>query len=160
MKDIKQFDLIKRLAIRYGVMMTLALVGFFFLMKAFGLEHNLELRALNLFILCCFVLMAIKKYKKINGQQLVYFKGLLLGVLTSTIGVFTFAIMVTLYITIISPEFMELIREREPFGDFLNPFLIAFTICIEGIASGFLASFALMQYYRPNHVVSSVEEVV
>lgn len=161
MKDTKQNNLIERLALRYGVLMTLALVGFFLLMKAFGLEHNLELRALNIVILFSFVLMAIKHYKKkYRGQNLVYFKGFGLGVLTSAVGVVLFAVLVTLYVTVISPEFMEVIREREPFGDFLNPALIAFTITIEGITSGFLASYALMQYYRPHHVDSPVEEVV
>jgi len=160
MKYLKHVDLIEKLAIRYGVLMAMALAGFFLLMKAFGLEHNLELRTLNIIILFSFVLMAIKKYKKIKDYKLAYFKGFGLGILTSAVGVVVFATLVTLYVTVISPDFMGVIKQREPFGDFLNPALIAFTITIEGMASGFLSTFALLQYYRPNHIIASVEEVV
>ncbi len=151
-------NFIERTAIRFGGLMALALVGFFFLMKAFGLEHNLELRALNIFILFSFVLASIDYYKKRRPKDFVYLKGMGLGLLTSVAGVLMFAVLVVLYITVIDPSFMELIRENEPFGDFLNPALVGFTILIEGIASGFLATYAIMQYYKNSHYVAPVKK--
>lgn len=148
---------IEKLSVRYGILMALALAGYFFLMKAFGLEHNLELRALNLIILVSFVLMAIKKYKNIKGGTLVYLKGLGLGILTTVIGTLSFAIMVVFYVTVVSPEFMEVIVSQEPFGNFLNPFLVGCTIIIEGIASGFLATYGIMQFFKPSRVYASAE---
>lgn len=145
-------------AIRYGGLMALALAGFFLLMKAFGLEHNLELRALNLFILFSFVLMSVDHFKEKKSENFVYLKGMGLGLLTSAVGVLIFATLVILYITIINPSFMEIIRQREPFGDFLNPLLVGCTIVIEGMASGFLATYAIMQYYKKSHFVSPIKK--
>lgn len=150
-------DTIERLSFRYGISMALALAGFFFLMKAFGLEHNLELRAFNLLILGSFVLMAIKQYKKQKNNQVTYLKGLGLGILTTVVGAVSFAIMVVCYISIVNPGFMELIKSQEPFGNFLNPTLVGCTIVIEGIASGCLATYGIMQFFKPSRVFASAE---
>jgi hypothetical protein len=147
---------IERMGVRYGILMSLALVGYFLLMKALNLEHNLELRALNLFILISFVLMAIKRYKQKKEGHLPYLRGIGLGLLTSAVGTISFALLFTVYITVISPEFMEVIRSQETIGTFMNPLLVAFTLTIEGIASGFMVTFGIMQYYKPSH---SVEEM-
>lgn len=157
MKNIKN-NLIENTALKYGGLMALALVGFFLLMKAFGLEHNLELRAINLFILFSFVLISIDRYEKTNPENFVYLKGMGLGLLTSAVGVLIFATLVILYITVINPSFMGVIQENEPFGDFLNPLLVGCTIVIEGMASGFLATYAIMQYYKRSHFVSPVKK--
>lgn len=149
---------IERIGIRYGILMTLALVGYFLLMKAINLEQNLELRVFNLIILTSFVLMAIDRYKKMKGVHLTYLKGVGLGLLTSVIGVFIFASLVLLYVTIIDPAFMEVIQQNEPFGSYLNPLLVSIAILIEGTASGFIASFAIMQYYKVSHMVSTSGE--
>ena len=149
---------IESTAAKYGGLMALALVGFFLLMKAFGLEHNLELRALNLFILFSFVLMSIDNYEKSHPENFAYLKGLGMGLLTAAIGVLSFASLVILYITVINPSFMEIIQQNEPFGDFLNPLLVGCTIVIEGMASGFLATYAIMQYYKRSHFVSPVKK--
>jgi len=151
-------NFIELTAIRFGGLMALALAGFFLLMKAFGLEHNLELRALNIFILFSFVLMSIDHFKKKKPENFVYLKGMGLGLLTAVAGVLMFATLVILYITVLDPSFMELIRENEPFGDFLNPVLVGFTIIIEGTASGFLATYAIMQYYKKSHFVSPIKK--
>ncbi|MDF9795267.1 hypothetical protein OKW21_000530 [Catalinimonas alkaloidigena] len=145
---------IERLGVKYGVLMTLALVGYFLLMKAVNLEQNLELRVFNLIILSSFVLMAIDKYKKKKGLHLTYLKGVGLGLLTSVVGVFVFATLVLLYVTILDPAFMEIIKQNEPFGSYLNPLLVSIAILIEGTASGFIATFAIMQYYKVSHLVS------
>ena len=149
---------IESTAAKYGGLMALALVGFFLLMKAFGLEHNLELRALHLFILFSFVLMSIDNYEKSHPENFAYLKGLGIGLLTAAIGVLSFASLVILYITVINPSFMEIIQQNEPFGDFLNPLLVGCTIVIEGMASGFLATYAIMQYYKRSHFVSPVKK--
>ncbi len=157
MKNYANISETYRLALRFGVLMTLCLVGFFFLMKAFGLEHNLELRALNIIILSSFVYAALKTYKKQNNGQLPYLSGISIGVFTSAVGVVLFAALVFVYITFISPEFMVEIKNQEPFGEFLNPFIVSFTIVFEGMISGLLVSFISLQYLRPSHMSKPVE---
>ena len=148
---------IQKIALKHGILLMLALVGFFFLMKAFGLEHHLELRALNIIILFSFVYSALITYKKRNNNQLPYLAGIQLGIFTSIIGVVSFAALVLIYITVLVPSFMVEIKEQEPFGDFLNPFLVTFTIILEGSFSGFLASYASLQYLRPSRMNKRVK---
>jgi len=150
-------DTIERLSFRYGILMALALAGFFFLMKAFGLEHNLELRAFNLIILVSFILMVVQDFKERKNGKISYLKGLGLGILTTIVGTVSFAIMVVFYVSIVNPSFMEVIQTQEPFGDFLNPLLVGFTIIIEGIASGCLATYGIMQFFKPSRIVASAE---
>ena len=156
MREQTKSETIEQMSFRYGILMALALAGVFFLMKAFGLEHNLSLRAFNLLILASFVFMAIKQYKQNRGGGLSYFKGLGLGILTTVVGAVSFAIMVVYYVTIVAPEFMETIKSQEPIGDFLNPILVGCTIIIEGVASGCLVSYGIMQFFKPSRIVSRV----
>jgi len=157
MEENRKLPEIQKIALKHGILMMLALVGYFFLMKAFGLEHHLELRALNLIILFSFVFTALKTYKKQNNNQLPYLVGIQLGMLTSVIGAISFAGLVFIYVTVLVPDFMVEIREQEPFGQFLNPFLVTFTIIIEGSFSGFLASYASLQYLRPSRMNKRVK---
>ncbi len=150
---------VEHIALRFGTGLTLSLTGFFFLMKAVGLVHNLELRALNILIMFSFLLMAIKYYQNNHKESLTYFKGVGLGLLTALIGSFTFAIFTLVYITILDPQFMQVIVENEPFGQYLNPFMVAVTIFIEGSASGFLLTYAILQWRKTPHFTSPIEKV-
>ncbi len=157
MEENRKLSKIQKIALKHGILMMLALVGFFFLMKAFGLEHHLELRALNLLILFSFIYTALTTYKKQNNDQLPYLAGIQLGMLTSVIGAVSFALLVFLYVTVLVPDFMVEIREQEPFGQILNPYIVALTIVIEGSFSGFLASYASLQYLRPSRMKKRVK---
>ncbi len=157
METTEKTNNVERIGLRYGVLMTLALVGYFLLMKAFGLAEIVELRAFNLVILASFVLISIDRYKRLKGNHMPYLRGIGVGLLTSVIGVFLFSILLLVYITILDPSFMEAIKQNEPFGIHLTPLLVTVAILIEGIASGFIASFAIMQYYKVSHFVSPAE---
>lgn len=150
---------VEHIALRFGLGLAMALTGFFFFMKAIGLVHNLELRALNILIMFSFLLMAIKYYQRNHKETLNYLKGVGLGLLTAIIGSLTFAIFTFIYVSFIDPEFMQLIIEREPFGQYLNPFIVAVTIFIEGSASGFLLTYAILQWRKTPHFSSPIEKV-
>lgn len=45
-----------------------------------------------------------------------------------------------------------MIKENEPFGRYLNPFIVTFMIIFEGMISGLLASYISLQYLRPSHL--------
>lgn len=64
-------------------------------------------------------------------------KGLGQGVLTGIIASILFAIFVFIYTNLLDPEFMQSIIENEPFGSYLNPYIAAVAVAIEGIASRF-----------------------
>ncbi|MGB3179815.1 MAG: DUF4199 domain-containing protein [Cyclobacteriaceae bacterium] len=149
---------IEKVGIKYGLLTCAGLVGYFLLMKAFGFEHQLELRALNLLILGSGVLASIKYFKGHTYHNMTYLRGLGAGLLTSMIAVISFALLVFIYLTFIQPGFMEVIRENEPFGVYLNPYNVTAIIILEGIASGFMCSFAIMQYFKTSHLVNPVDK--
>ncbi|MFA0960697.1 DUF4199 domain-containing protein [Roseivirga sp. BDSF3-8] len=149
---------IERVGIKYGLLTCAGLIGYFLLMKAFNLEHNLELRAFNLIILGSGVLAAVKYFKHHAFHSMTYLRGLGAGMLTSIIAVISFSLLVFIYLSFIQPQFMEVIRNNEPFGLYLNPYNVTAIIVFEGLASGFLLSFAMMQYYKTSHFTNPVDK--
>ncbi|WKV13905.1 DUF4199 domain-containing protein [Marivirga harenae] len=129
-----------------GILVFIGLTAYFLIMNAIGLEHNLELRALNIIIMGAGVFFSIKSIKKKN-ENFDYFKGIGTGMLTAVSSSLAFAIFIFIYL-LSNPEFLQEIKEVEPFGNYLNAFLISFIIIMEGAGSGFFLSFGIMQWYK------------
>jgi hypothetical protein len=129
-----------------GIMVFIGLVAYFLIMKAVGLEHNLGLRAFNIIIMGTGVFYSIKSIKEKN-VDFDYFKGIGTGMMTAVSSSFAFAVFIFIYL-MSSPEFLQEIKTVEPFGNYLNAFLIAFIIIMEGSGSGFFLSFGIMQWYK------------
>jgi hypothetical protein len=129
----------------YGTLITVALIAYFFLMYAFGLVHVIELRLLNLFIMLGGIFMAMKQYKRTHEGHLNYFRGLSIGVATATIGTSTFAVFLLLYLKV-DNSLLQAIIEREPMGRFMNEYIAAAAIMIEGVFSGFTMTYLLLNF--------------
>ena len=143
---------IEYLSISTGLITSASLIAFFFLMKVLGLVHILELRVLNFGFLLFGMTYAIKQFRSKYPEKMTYLKGIGIGLLTSTTAVGTFAIFVLLYTTVINPSFMDVVQANEGLGIHLNPFIISMGIFIEGTASGFLTTYAIMQYLKPSRL--------
>ncbi|MGJ3233930.1 DUF4199 domain-containing protein [Marivirga sp.] len=139
-------DSIEYNGIRGGIAVFIGLVAYFLIMKAVGLEHNLELRAFNLIIMGGGVFFSVKSIKEKN-EDFDYFKGIGTGMLTALSASLAFAIFIFIYL-MSNPEFMKEIKDVEPFGNYLNAFLISFIIIMEGTGSGFFLSYGVMQWYK------------
>ncbi len=129
-----------------GIMVFIGLVAYFLIMNAVGLGHNLELRALNIVIMGGGVLYSIKSIHKKN-PDFDYFKGIGTGMFTALSSSLAFAIFIFIYL-LSNPEFLQEIKNVEPFGNYLNAFLISFIIIMEGTGSGFFLSYCVMQWYK------------
>ena len=138
------------MAIRYGLYTTAGLIAYFLLMKLFGLVHVVELRALNLFVLLAGLILALRAFKRQEGT-IEYLQGIGLGLMTSAIGVVAFSLFVFIYLQM-DPVLMQAIVEKESFGEFLNPYILSFVVALEGTASGFIATFVIMQYLKRSHL--------
>ncbi|MGM0579787.1 MAG: DUF4199 domain-containing protein [Bacteroidota bacterium] len=129
-----------------GILVFIGLVVYFLIMNVVGLVHNLELRALNIFIMGAGVFYSIKSIKEKN-EEFNYFKGIGTGMLTAVVSSLTFSIFIFIYL-LSNPDFLQEIKNVEPFGNYLNAFLISFIIIMEGSGSGFFLSFGIMQWYK------------
>ncbi len=138
---------IDTLGVRYGLYTAIALISYFLLMQLVGLAYILELRILNLVIVLAGILMAIDKYRSVSNQQMEYLTGYGIGSSTTVVSVVIFSIFLGFYLSF-DHEFMNHIRSTALMGRYLDPATAAFTVLGEGLSSGVIASFALMQWYK------------
>lgn len=140
-----------RIPENYGLRLAAGLILYFVAMKALDLAHIIELRLLNLFILVAAIWFALKKFKNTHHQHLNYFRGLATGVGTGAIGSILFALFMFVYMTVDS-SMMQAIIDKDPMGRYLNPYMAAFIIALEGVFSGLLVSFVLINYVDTDDV--------
>lgn len=137
----------KRIPENYGIRIAVGVIAFFLFMKLVGLFHIVELRVLNVFILVAGIYLALKKFKATHEGHIHYFRALVVGVATGAIASFIFAIFLFVYVTVDS-SFMVWLQENEPMGRFLNPYIVSFIVALEGIFSGLLVTFVLINYLQ------------
>ena len=129
----------------YGTLIALTLIVYFFVMYAAGLVHVIELRLLNLLIMLAGIYFAMKQYKRTHAAHLNYFRGLSVGVYTAVIGATTFAAFLLVYLKI-DHNLMRHIIENEPMGHYLNEYVAAAVVALEGTFSGFTMTYLLLNY--------------
>jgi hypothetical protein len=135
-----------RIPENYGLRIAAGLTVDFIIMRFAGLLHTVELRMFNLVILVVGIYFALKKFKQTHEDHLNYFRALVTGVTTGAIGSLGFAAFFWVYVSFIDPELMQFIIENEPMGRFLNPYISAFIVALEGVFSGLLVTFILINY--------------
>ncbi|MGC3944225.1 MAG: DUF4199 domain-containing protein [Chryseolinea sp.] len=140
-----------RIAENYGLRIAVALIAYFFLMQLLDLAHNAELRLFNLIILTVGIWAALRKFKATHTDRLNYFRGLIMGVATGAVASIVFGLFLFLYMQLDS-SFMEAIRTREPMGRYLNPYMAAFIVALEGFFSALLMTFILLNWVTTDQV--------
>lgn len=151
---MKYFNHPERIPENYGLRIAGGLILFFMLMKVTGLAHHAELRLLNLFILVAGVYFALRKFKNTHEERLNYFRALITGVATGAIGSIVFGVFLFLYMSLDS-EMMQGIITNEPMGRYLNPYIASFIVTLEGMFSGLLVTFVLINYVTTDEVSRS-----
>lgn len=144
-------DNIEHTSLRYGLYTMGGLILYFLSMRLIGLHQIVELRAFNLIIMVFGVVYAINNFRKNHSGPFTYFKGIGLGTLTVSISVLGFALFLFIYLSFIDTAFLTYIKTNEPFGEYLNPFVIAAVIILEGCISGYFVAFTTMQYLKTAH---------
>jgi glucose uptake protein GlcU len=129
----------------YGLRIAGGLIAYFLVMKVIGLSHHVELRLLNLVILVAGVYYALKKFKETHGKHINYFRALATGVATAAIGSLGFALFMFLFMKL-DASMMQSIIDNEPMGRYLNAYMAAFIVALEGVFSGLLVTFVLINY--------------
>jgi hypothetical protein len=135
----------------YGLRIAAGLILYFVIMVVTGLSHHVELRLLNLLILISGVYFALKKFKQTHGAQLNYFRALITGVSTAAIGSVIFAAFLFLFMKF-DTGLMQSVIDNEPMGRYLNAYMAAFIVALEGVFSGLLVTFILINYVATDEV--------
>lgn len=140
-----------RIPENYGLKIAGGLIVYFVIMKAAGLGHHVELRLLNLVILVAGIFMALKKFKQTHEDHLNYFRGLIMGVATGGVGSLLFGVFLFIYMKL-DASMMESIIANEPMGRYLNAYMAAFIVVLEGFFSGLLVTFVLLNWVDTDDV--------
>ena len=136
----------KRIPENYGLKIAAGLIIYFMIMKFAGLLYTVELRMGNFVFLTAGIYYALKKFKATHDDHMNYFRALVTGVATAAIGSIIFAAYFWVYVSFIDTAFMQHIIDNEPMGRFLNPYISAFIVALEGVFSGLLVTFILINY--------------
>jgi hypothetical protein len=140
-----------RIPENYGLKTAAGLVVYFLAMQLIDKHHHVELRLLNLIILSVGIYYALKKFKNTHEHHMNYFRGLIVGVATSAIASVLFGAFLFIYMKI-NPSLLQSIQENEPMGHYLNEYMSAFIVALEGVFSGLLVTFVLMNYVDSDEV--------
>ena len=140
-----------RIPENYGLRIAAGLIAYFIIMRMIDLGHHVELRLLNLVILTAGIYLALKKFKLTHTDHLNYFRGLIMGVATGGIASLVFGLFLFVYMQLDS-EMMQSIIDNEPMGRYLNPYMSAFIVVLEGFFSGLLVTFVILNWVTTDEV--------
>lgn len=140
-----------RISENYGLRIAAGLIAFFLVMQLIGLGHHVELRLVNLVILTVGIYAGLKKFKSTHTDHLNYFRGLIMGVATGGIGSLVFGLFLFIYMKL-DASFMQSIIDNEPMGRYLNAYMSAFIVVLEGFFSGLLVTFVILNWVTTDEV--------
>ncbi|WP_276372555.1 hypothetical protein [Chryseolinea sp. H1M3-3] len=143
--SIKIFQYARRIPEIYGTFIALGLIFYFFIAYFAGFLHVIEYRLLNLVIMSIGIYYSLKQFKRTHSGNLDYFKALIIGVSSAFIGTSTFVLFLFLYLKI-DTALMQAIIENEPMGPYLNTYIATFAVWLEGIFSGLIMTFILINF--------------
>jgi len=145
-----------RIPENYGIRTAAGLIIYFVAMNLLGFGHLTELRLLNFIILIAGIYFGLKKFKETHGQHINYFRALVTGVAIGAIGSVVFALFMFAYMKL-DAGMMQAIIDNDPtgMGRYLNAYMAAFIVALEGFFSGLLVTFVLINYMTTDEVGQS-----
>lgn len=147
MSHLKQS--INEIGIRAGLYTCAAFIGYFLLMKLFGLNSVPQLRYFNFFILVGGIYYSYRQLHPEN-RGIPFLSGFGLGMLVTGLSVSLFSAFLYTYLMFIDPNLMAALKANMPdmFGEHLTPFYVSLAVFVEGLCSGLIMTFAFIQYYK------------
>ncbi len=121
---------------------------FFGVMKATGFGEVLYLRALNFIFLGGGIFLTLRLFANQNrDHHLSYFKGMLIGLLTTVFAIIPFAIFLLIYLNA-DVAFVEYIQLNAPFGEYLSVGTMTAVVSFEGLVSGIVFTYVILPYFK------------
>ncbi|MBI1288961.1 MAG: DUF4199 family protein [Flavobacteriales bacterium] len=144
---------ISKMGIRIGFYTLFGFIGYFLLMKLLGLVQVPEFRYFNFVILLMGITIGYRKYQHENGK-IPFLSGFGLGMMITVISVVLFSAFLFIYLSIFDPHLLVTIKAHAPVmvKESLTPSLASVAILFEGLSSGLIMNFVLIQYYKSTTV--------
>ena len=138
----------RKIAIRYGILMFIGFTVYFLLMHLLGRSANSTLRLFNGIIHLWLLALAIRRYRLENDiQSGKYVPGVALGMYASAIGVVAFSVFMLLFLSF-HPTLMGDIKDQAALGPYLNPFTATLSILAEGLVVSLIGSYIWVRIFE------------
>ncbi|WP_224484095.1 DUF4199 domain-containing protein [Robertkochia aurantiaca] len=139
-----------RIHIRYGLVMAVALIAYFLIVKLFGLHENPWLRLLNGVIMAYGLYSAIRYRRVLEGSDFSYYKGFKTGIYAGFLATLIFVGFMAVYMFHLDPDFPESIMTTWMKDYNQGPGILIFILTVEGFASTVVLTLAFMQKFKPS----------
>lgn len=137
----------RNLSIKYGLIGAAIYIGYFLLMKLFGLIFITELRFVNYFL---FGIVGYSLLHELRNQEnkMDYLQSMGITFLSGALSFFVLGVFIYFY-TLIDARFYEVAVASIPGVGFISGAVGASVLVVtEGVAMSAIASLCLMQYFR------------
>lgn len=149
----KMSDFTSSIAIKYGVFMAIGLIVYFWIAWWLGVIHQPLFRLLNLPIQILGIYLACARFRKQGDGSLNYFRALIIGMASSTVGVTLFSVFVFATLSL-SPALAQRIASAITIHPYLTPFTMSVAVFVEGLAAGTIGTFILINVLKTDKVNS------
>jgi len=112
---------LEKVGIKAGIITCFAYISYFIFMKYANLIEFTELRSLNFVIMLAGLYFTFRYYRLKSKIQIDYFKGILLGIVTSIVSVILFAIFIFIYFKLVDTQLLQQLKNNTPLmGQYLT----------------------------------------
>ncbi len=138
-----------RTGLMAGFLTTLFLIIYFMLMRAMGITGQAGAWLINFIILFGGINYCYRYYRIRTEPNVEYLPGIMLGTEVAAVSVITYTAFIYLYFSFIDANSLGILNNNILFmTEELTPTRAAFATFIEGLSSGIVISFIMMQYYK------------
>ncbi len=138
----------QKVSIKYGILVGLAHIVYFLLMRIFGLLHIVELSFLSGIFLIIGICVAIAKFKNARGGDINYFQGLAIGATTGVVSSTVLGLFLVVFISTIDSAYLANLQASSLFPESLSTLALFVLTIIYGSWPGFWLAFIAMQWFK------------
>ncbi len=140
---------IEKTALKAGLIICASLIIYFMLMRFLNLTNSAIAWSFNFIILFTGITLTYRYYRTKTKLNIEYLPGMMLGCITTGVAAISFTFFVYTYFSSLDPSLLQLLKDNILFmGQQITPLRVAGATIIEGICSGVIISFMMMQYYK------------
>jgi len=132
----------------YGLFAAAGLAVYFLLMRMLGLHDEYWLRVFNIVIVGTGLYMLLNNHIRRDHSRIGYLGSLGLGIRYTLTAVGVFILFLALYVNVIDKGFMEELQDATIWGTTITPGLAVMGLLIEGVVSGMILTFVMMQFFK------------
>lgn len=133
--------------LRYGLITSLTLIGYFLLMRLFGLHDNPVFSAFNAILYGGGILLAIRTYKR-KTTEFVYSEGWLSGFMSGAVATLIFTAFMAVYMYEIDTLFATSVLGNWGITYNNGVFVMLFSMVLMGMSTAMICALTFMQRFK------------